>query len=554
MAFQEDIKKALTELPKGLDETYERMLFTISSLGPTGSAKALNVLKWILFAVRPLSPAELIAVISFPSTASSSNLSLKSVFDICQNLVLLDEGQGVVRFAHYSVQEFLLKQGREHKGYADHFGVEKGHTDLAEVCTAFLSTDESEVSPSLIDYTTFNWGEHVRLSGPGSHGLTQLCDYFLTPYQVFETWVLRVCTRHRGLCTDQTPFPVATPLLVAGYYQLWHIFRVLLHRESNPNSPNNDGQTALHLAAMNGSQEATRHLVETDGVEVDPRDGYDQTPLSCAAENGHVEVVEILLKKEGVNVDNNDSYGRTPLSRAAAEGHTRVVRLLLNKKGVGVDSEDQDGRTPLSLAAGNGHRRVVEMLLKKEGVKADSKDDDNRTPLSWAAAEGHFRVVEVLLKQLDVDMNNKDRSFGYTVLILAAQNGHARVVQMLLAKKGIFVDRVDEISGRTPLSWAAEFGFEQVVQVLLDQGVDVNSRDLWNRRTPLSFAADNGHQRVVQLLLERAEVDLNGEDKNHKTPLSWAAEKGHETVQQILMEKGAVFGGPSTPSVSSTDS
>lgn len=52
------------------------------------AAAAEQVLKWILFAARPLTPVELLEVIA-------DGISLSIVFDICQNLVVLDAGLGV---------------------------------------------------------------------------------------------------------------------------------------------------------------------------------------------------------------------------------------------------------------------------------------------------------------------------------------------------------------------------------------------------------------------------------------------------------------------------
>jgi ankyrin repeat protein len=75
-----------------------------------------------------------------------------------------------------------------------------------------------------------------------------------------------------------------------------------------------------------------------------------------------------------------------------------------------------------------------------------------------------------------------------------------------------------------------------VVKLLLDNGAEVDSKDIEYGGTPLSWAAEKGHEAVVRLLLDNgAEVD--SKDKSAQTLLSWAAESGHETVVKLLKSK-----------------
>jgi ankyrin repeat protein len=56
--------------------------------------------------------------------------------------------------------------------------------------------------------------------------------------------------------------------------------------------------------------------------------------------------------------------------------------------------------------------------------------------------------------------------------------------------------------------------------------------------TPLLYAAENGHEAVVKLLLEQG-AELETKDLDGRTPLSRAVENGHEAVVKLLVEKGA---------------
>lgn len=171
---EDSILKALTELPEDLDEIYMEILCTIRAHQSTRAVTmAETALKSVLYAVRPLSLKELIRAVS-----ASSDLTVLALLDICYNLLVRDQGLGVLRFAHFSVQEFLLKQ----------FSSEGGHTGVAEVCLTILLTLDGDM-PAMADYAIDNWAEHVRLSGTSSVVLTKLCTTFLDSSSVaYQTW------------------------------------------------------------------------------------------------------------------------------------------------------------------------------------------------------------------------------------------------------------------------------------------------------------------------------------------------------------------------------
>lgn len=155
---------------------------------------AENALKWILSAVRPLTPAELITGISITPGESTDNLAsqgltVQAILDICQPLLELDSGLKILRFAHFSVQEFLLGQ----------YTIEESHTHVAEACLTLLvnhdprpASDDQPKAYAMLDYATFNWAAHVRLSGAGSNTLTHLWGVFLTPSPAYQTWISKV--------------------------------------------------------------------------------------------------------------------------------------------------------------------------------------------------------------------------------------------------------------------------------------------------------------------------------------------------------------------------
>ena len=88
-----------------------------------------------------------------------------------------------------------------------------------------------------------------------------------------------------------------------------------------------DGASALHYAAMEGSEVCARRLIERR-ADINQQDRYGDTALMRAARNGHVGMVRLLLQA-GADPRLKNKWGETALERAKANKHHEVVRLLV---------------------------------------------------------------------------------------------------------------------------------------------------------------------------------------------------------------------------------
>lgn len=77
-----------------------------------------------------------------------------------------------------------------------------------------------------------------------------------------------------------------------------------------------------------------------------------------------------------------------------------------------------------------------------------------------------------------------------------------------------------------------------MVKLLLETSVDVESKDSEYIRAPLSLAAVYGYSNLVELLLEEG-ADIESRDLYCQAPLWWSVEKGREAMERLLLEKGA---------------
>jgi hypothetical protein len=90
--------------------------------------------------------------------------------------------------------------------------------------------------------------------------------------------------------------------------------------------------------------------------------------------------------------------------------------------------------------------------------------------------------------------------------------------------------------GEMPLHLAAERGYKDIAEVLLDNGAEINAKNLLGR-TPLHIAARYGQKAVLELLLVRG-ADASAKDNDGNTPLDAALMTGYQDVVKLLRQHG----------------
>jgi len=131
-----------------------------------------------------------------------------------------------------------------------------------------------------------------------------------------------------------------------------------------------DGWTALHIAAVKEHSAITRLLLES-GSPVGARGGKGSwTALHLAARKGNAETAKALLEA-GAEVNGRIDKGWTALHLAAWYNQLGAVTSVLMQHGADVNAVTDKGKTALELARQKKHTAIeVQLMALDAGVRS----------------------------------------------------------------------------------------------------------------------------------------------------------------------------------------
>ena len=455
----------LKELPKTLDETYERILKDINE---ANWDHAHRLLQCLTVAVRPLRVAELAEVLAIDfGTASCGETSKlntdwrwedekEAVLSTCSSLisVLGEEGSQIVQFSHFSVKEFLTSS-RIAGSSADvspfHILLEPAHTTLAKACLVVLLrlgelVDEDNVKDKfpLARYAAEHWVDHARFENVSSHIREGMEDLFDPDKPYFAAWVQvhDIDTEpHSGsLLYNFAPYP---------------------HKVSKPAIP-------LYYAALCGFHVLVEQLITKHPQQVYSTGGYFMSPLGAALRGEHLKIAQVLHERGAdVNVQGHNNF--PVLHGASYSGHFEIVQWLLSHGANPNGRDKSDVWTALHAAVRYGHVEVSRLLIQ---YKADihAIDSTGETPLHDAVLYNHVDVAQLLLEH-GADVNERYESRD------------------------------------TPLLWAVKIGRLEAARLLVEHGANIDAEDS-DGRTAFQFASDKGYHEIAEFLSDHVTNDI----------------------------------------------
>ncbi|XP_055298376.1 NF-kappa-B inhibitor cactus isoform X2 [Sitodiplosis mosellana] len=206
---------------------------------------------------------------------------------------------------------------------------------------------------------------------------------------------------------------------------------------------NDDAQAPIHLAVLTRQPNVVRRLLVA-GANASIRDGDGNTALHLACINGDMTTVEALLKpitaaelKEynqsahqlpqsnasrrqfSIDLEQRNFYGENCVHIAAQQNHVEILKLLIRE---GADINAREGRagyTSLHIAVENNNMELAKFLLESsKQLNTETFNYRQVTAYQLAAELEHSDMLQILerygcemIPPPESDMDESDESF-----------------------------------------------------------------------------------------------------------------------------------------------
>ena len=421
------MEDALASLSPSLDSAFEKTILRIQRLPESRRQLGINILMWISHAKRPLDVSELsdaLSVKSGQTTSSPKHRPSPSIMlECCQGLVSVDLNADRIHLAHYSIQEYLMKNSKSL--------FDDAQINLGSIALTYLRFDDFRNGPvaheadvqdriesyPFLPYASEFWGVHLRASISDERTknliLTFLgcqraiaCGKQIYMYKEGYKelyWNAEECLAHTALhiCSyfglddlliellDQKPLIInttttigSTPINQAASNGHISTVKLLLGRGADPYLENWYGN-ALHCAAEAGKSATIRELV-THGMSPNVCERYSRSPLSCTMDRDSAAAFEALINLGAdINaIDPQSESGFPILHEVASYNCLNIMDSVLRHRWGELDQNLEDGRTALHVAADEGNLLMVRKLVEA-GADVNARDCQGTTPLYY---------------------------------------------------------------------------------------------------------------------------------------------------------------------------
>ena len=527
------------------------------------------MLKWLCFSLRPLYLEELAEIFildpekDVPFDLDDRLFSPEAVLTYLPNLVVtssddIERSKGpMVKFAHFSIQEYILSQRITQRPTKD-FHVEEAdaHLHIAKSCLTYhlhlsrdiLVTKDTFQKFMLWSYVSFYWHSHIEkvaiellpvaLESLVLQFLDRRSRAYLNMNRISNDMNRNLNDMNQILNADRLlnsdwdlhPEEVCPPLFYCASLPTLCPIRYLIENGANIDEVSDNGSLyessfALQHAIMKGETENAKFLLHRN-ANTNIQGGMFGNALQAAARMENHEIVQLLLDK-GADVNAQGGVFGNALQAAAAENNAEIVQLILDK-GAKVNMQGGIFGNALQAAAAHRNAETVKLILDK-GAEVNIQGGMFGNALQAAAFWSDAKMVQFLLDK-GADVNAHGGMYGNALQASVARS-KAEIFQLLLdngadvnAHGGAF---------ETALQGAAILNNAEVILLLLDKGVDINSQG-GHFGNAVQTAVALQRYNIARLLHSRgAKVDPPGPEWEEMLSRVSKANRGEDMVNRL---------------------
>lgn len=435
----EGIREILRDLPKDMNKTYERVLAKILDQG--NSEIAGKVFRWVATVKRPLHLEEIREAMGIKPLQQymEPERLLNNVTQItswCRNLIILDEEDLSVRFAHHSTMQFFLHFLNNPRLQEFHINMPDFDHHVGSVCVTYLSLSDFETTLAKnaareveVNVESIDILKASLACNPDSAFAKSIFkfDKFWRsrPAKKFELSSLYSYTKPNSLGKIEHQYAF---LAYAREYWLahsseftpeeatWKLWKNLLHNKSplakRPWSMTEwtnrarsiskwiveNNHYALFSVWFSGLPVSEQMLLEDTIIPMSPleksifrhslRENFPEYRrimtsrlLAAAVRREDLQTVRDLVSSRTFQHKAWES-DCPELLKAAAIGNSQIVEILLESR-VNKEYRDASGNAAAHLAAAGGHDKALQ-VLHKHGAWLQDQNSDGLTPIDLA--------------------------------------------------------------------------------------------------------------------------------------------------------------------------
>lgn len=567
------IRKAIEELPEGLDTVYEwSMARILRQNSHAARERALNLLLWTTNALRPLSRGEMMEALAVESDMTELDQDARFVSDDgliteCADLIVLKNGY--YQLLHTSLKDYLettpASTSPPLRIYASMQA--RAQEILAETSLTYLNFKTFKKGPvatskdfdqflkenPFFRYASLNWGKHLNKAKRSD--LAELAIKFVLSEDARDISLQNIFKDQQWIVPwrrIKKPFPFrrgSTPMHLLAIFDLNFVAEMkpglwpLIYCEDSY------GNRPFKYAIMNGSSAMCHFILDLDLVPEVRALARGQSvflcedALHCAAYLNWPHLTERLMH---IGVDKNVPMRSwdTPLHVAGQRGSCLALQALL-KGGADPNKTNEERDTPLTLAAKANNADIVNVLINNGASVSLSSGARDMTALHIAADRGYIEIARLILEH-GANVNSSS-SFAGPAINFAVWKGHTELAKMLIYEYK--ADLTACTGGSNLLQLAVVSGQCDLVTLILDLGV-IPAIDKKYGHTVLHAAVSSESLDIFQILLERfPRIDLRARNKSDENPMHFAAEFGFLEFVQFLLKLDPYLATMLSPSV-----
>ncbi|KAI0200247.1 ankyrin repeat and SOCS box protein 7 [Astrocystis sublimbata] len=530
-----ELQQTITEMPAGVSEAYSRELERIMKLAERPRSAALAILRWVLFAVRPLQVKELAEALAMSDMPDDETAYPRNrlpdaweegfvdeeyvnemILARCGSLIQLRSHEAeesladrTVHFIHFSVKEYLfsLQDAKQLFGPSGRVQVVEEETRLSHICLQYLNL------PVFAD---------------------SLTDKAAYPFLSYAAWAWYFHSWYKRSMEAEAETVARTKKVFHPHTGSWKVWSPMMNLKLNDEQWKLDSSQII-ADPVGGPDLNTVESDSSDASDVEVDGKGDETDDTTVASENSEDEAEPASRDE--NPSTMSLSLQNPLYYASLLGIEEIVKWLEDE---GLDCDCKGGLYgfPLQAAVVGSHVAIVKHLINRS-VDVNSKGGYFTTALIAAASIATPEITSILIAAgADVSATNGG---GCTALHAAAQRGNIDIINALLdAGAPIDLKASDAYTGCSAVHYACVEGRKEAVKVLKSRGADMELLDSEHRRA-IYLAVLYGHEELACDLIDMGVSTAESEDVSGPVPLLIQAAYSIEGTKFIkkLLESGA---------------